>query len=247
MISQDSYNYESFTQWYDSSLRPEALSGFINSPKVGNPAPDFEALTSDGYRVKLSELRGTSNVVLEFGCSTCPPFVNSVKYAAMSLEKLAHEYSARGFEFFIVYTREAHPGEKITQHKSYEEKMRRAKDLKNAEDFRIPILVDSIEGQINQAYGSRPNGVFVVNKLGTLVFKSQWTDTLQLKDVLDNVIEWENLISSGKDVYYSYSETQRVIDMDRWADLEIKRKILGRAGDKAIREWKETLKDSDPI
>ena len=52
MISQDSYNYESFTQWYDSSFRPELLSGFINSPKVGNPAPDFEALTSDGYKVK---------------------------------------------------------------------------------------------------------------------------------------------------------------------------------------------------
>ncbi len=247
MISQDAYNYESFTQWYDSSFRPELLSGFINNPKVGNPAPDFEALTSDGYRVRLSDLKGKSNVVLEFGCSTCPPFVNAVKYTAVSLEKLALEYSGKGFEFFIVYTREAHPGENITQHKSYEEKLRRAKDLKNAEDFRIPILVDSIEGQINQVYGSRANGVFVINKQGTLVFKSMWTDTLQLKDVLENVIEWERLISSGKGVYYSYSETQRVIDMDRWADLKIKKRILGRAGDKAIREWKETLKDADPI
>jgi hypothetical protein len=35
--------------------------------------------------------------------------------------------------------------------------------------------------------------------------------------------------------------------MDRWADLKIKKKILRRAGDKAIREWKETLKDADPI
>ena len=87
----------------------------------------------------------------------------------------------------------------------------------------------------------------MINKQGTLVFKSQWTDTIQLKDVLENVIEWENLISSGKGVYYSYSETQRVIDMDRWADLKIKKKILTRAGDKAIREWKEALKDADPI
>ena len=35
-------------------------------PKVGDTAPDFEALTDEGKPVKLSDFRGKNNVVLAF-------------------------------------------------------------------------------------------------------------------------------------------------------------------------------------
>ncbi len=246
-MTEVAYNYETFTEWYQSPIRPKMNEFFLNHPKVGQPAPDFEASTADGHRMKLSDFKGKANVVLEFGCTTCPPFVNAVKYAAISLERLYQQYRKKGFEFFIVYVREAHPGEKIGQHKTYEDKIQRAKDLKEEENVSIPILVDTYDGQIHLSYGSRPNGVFVINKEGILVHKGQWTDTLQVKDVLDNILEREQAVAAGRGVYLSYSETLRAIDMDRWADLEIRRKVLHKAGENAITDWKEMLNDKDPI
>jgi len=246
-MQEAGYNYESFVNWFKSPVLPKVMGDFKNNLKVGQPAPDFEGLTLDGYSVKLSSLKGKANVVLEFGCTTCPPFVNSVKYTAISLEKLYEEYKGKGFEFFIVYIREAHPGEKIGHHRSYEEKMRRAEELKEAEKITIPILVDSYDGQIHRAYGMRANAAFVINREGVLVHKAEWADTIQLKEVLDNILEYEHAMARGQGVYTSYSETLRTIDMDRWADLGMKRKILHQAGSKAIRDWKEMLKDSDPI
>ena len=241
------YNYETFAEWYESPVRPKAVEDFINSPKVGQPAPNFEAVTSDGYAVRLSDFKDKANIIIEFGCTTCPPFINSVRYTAISMEKLYNEYRKKGFEFFLVYVREAHPGEKIKQHKSYQEKLERAKRMKREEEIAIPILVDTFDGDIHRSYGSRPNGVFVINRKGILVHKAQWIDTLQLKDVLDNILEYENAMASGHGAYLSYSETLRAIDNDRWADLEMKKKVLHKAGDKAIKDWKEKLYDNDPI
>lgn len=36
------------------------------SLKIGDPAPDFELPDQDGKRVKLSDFRGSKNVVLAF-------------------------------------------------------------------------------------------------------------------------------------------------------------------------------------
>ncbi len=246
-VSTEEYNYKQFPDWFHSSVLKKLKEEFQTNLKVGTKAPDFEAVTADGYRVRLSDFKDKANVVLEFGCSTCPPFVNSVKYSAISMEKMYNEYRGKGFEFFLVYIREAHPGELIQAHSSYEDKMKRAKELGREEEISIPILVDTLDGQLHRAYGMRANSAFVINRQGTLVFKSEWADPLQIKDVVDNLLEWENALKNKRQVYLSYSETLRAMDTERWADLEIKRKVLHRAGTKSIKDWKEMLHDTDPI
>ncbi len=241
------YNYQEFPQWFNSKELKRVTEEFRTSLKVGTKAPEFEATTLEGERVRLSDFKGRAHVVLECGCSTCPPFVNSVKYASLSIEKLYNEYKSKGFQFFLLYVREAHPGEIIGAHSSYEEKQHRARELKEKEGMSIPILVDTLDGQVHRSYGSRANSVFIINKDGLLVFKSEWADPLQVKDTLENLIECDNARASGREVYLSYTETLRAIDTDRWANVDIKKKVLHQAGLKSINDWKEMLHDSDPI
>jgi alkyl hydroperoxide reductase subunit AhpC len=246
-VSANEYNYGEFPEWFKSTKLDTVREEFRTTLKVGDKAPDFEAMTLDGEKVRLSDFRGNAHVVLECGCSTCPPFVNSVKYAATSIEKLHNEYKNRGFQFFLLYVREAHPGELIGAHSSFEEKKMRAKELRDTEQMSVPILVDELDGPVHRAYGSRANSLFIINKDGLLVFKSEWADPLQVKDTLENLLEWERARAAGRGAYLSYTETLRAIDTDRWADLKIKKEVLHRAGLKSIKDWKEMLQDNDPI
>jgi hypothetical protein len=62
------------------------------------------------------------------------------------LTKLYEKYQSKGFEFFIVYAREAHPGEGFPHHISFDQKLNHAKKLRELEGVRIPILVDRSRG-----------------------------------------------------------------------------------------------------
>ena len=70
------------------------------------------------------------------------------------LTRLYREYQAKGFQFFIVYSREAHPGENYPHHESFEQKVAQAKKLRELEKVNeIPILVDDFQGTTHYAYG----------------------------------------------------------------------------------------------
>ena len=77
------------------------------------------------------------------------------------LTELYQKYRARGFEFFIVYTREAHPGENFPHHVSLEQKVSHAKELKELDEVKINVLVDDFEGSTHNAYGALPNMIYL--------------------------------------------------------------------------------------
>ena len=69
MFGIKSYNYDAFTK--DLLVKDVALDRF-SGPDPGDTAPDFEARTLNGDRVRLSDYEGEKNVVLTFGSATCP-------------------------------------------------------------------------------------------------------------------------------------------------------------------------------
>ena len=57
----------------------------------------------------------------------------------------------------FIYTREAHPGENVPCHDSFERKLASAKLLAEEAGIRRDILVDDLEGTVHRAYGLMPN------------------------------------------------------------------------------------------
>ncbi len=221
-LTKEGYNYHSFsngvTPWEDFKT---------SSARVGHTAPDFESTSLDGSTLTLSSLRGRKNVVLEFGCVTCAPFVERVSSGENSLRNLHKLYRKKDFEFFIVYVREAHPGSRLSHHKTIEQKRDHAEILRAEEDIEIPIIIDDLSGTIHRSYGSLPYMLFVINKEGIIVHRADRSDPSQLPPILDNLL-FTDSSSDSVDFQPSYSETLRSIPT---ASPALKTRVSSRAGD----------------
>lgn len=152
---------------------------------VGELAPDFELRTVGGGTVRLSALRG-KNVVLMFAAMTCPP----ARAQLPRLQALQERYAERDVEFLVVYSRERHPGEKGYPDYSYArtnaEKQLLAAQL--AELTTLRVAVDDIDERVLSSYGNAPNPSYVIDPEGTIVFRSTWTDSKKLGQVLDALL-----------------------------------------------------------
>src|SRR6266536_3275293 len=95
--------------------------------------------------------------------------------AAPSLEPLAERFAPQGVQFIFVYAREAHPGENYPHHASFEQKLRHAADFRELFGTRRPILVDDLVGTTHRQYGTLPNMSYIVNRVGKIVFRADWT------------------------------------------------------------------------
>jgi peroxiredoxin len=176
------YNYEAFQR--NRLLRDLATSQLSGAPRPGDRAPDFVGRTLQGDTIHLKDFRGRKNVVLTFGSATCPQ-------TAGSLPGLNDLYLDRdpNVEFFFVYTREAHPGEKLRAHRSYDDKVTAAELLREEEDVAIPIIVDEVNGNIHRKYGKLPNPTFLIDKSGRVAFRSLGTRASVINTAIDELLE----------------------------------------------------------
>jgi peroxiredoxin len=176
------YNYETFQR--NRLLRDLATSQLGGAPRPGDRAPDFVGRTLQGDTVHLKDFRGRKNVVLTFGSATCPQ-------TAGSLPGLSDVYADRNpnVEFFFVYTREAHPGDLLQAHRSYDEKVKAAELLREEENVGVPIIVDELNGNIHRKYGKLPNATFIIDKSGRIAFRSLGTRASVIHAALDELLE----------------------------------------------------------
>ncbi len=85
----------------------------------------------------------------------------------------------------FVYTREAHPGEKIPHHSSMAQKLEHARLYQARWSVRRAILVDELDGPVHRAYGMLPNMTYIVNSAGRIVYRADWTDAHTVEWVLE--------------------------------------------------------------
>jgi hypothetical protein len=109
------------------------------------------------------------------------------------MEELYQKYHDRDVEFFVVYSREPHAGErkyfrKYSQHTSYEQKLKYARELVQEFGMKVPVLVDDLEEKTSKAFGWMPNMVYVIDKGGKIAYKASWTDRPRLDKVLDALL-----------------------------------------------------------
>lgn len=152
--------------------------GVFIGPAAGEKAKPFELIDLEtGEKVTLADYKGKW-LAIETGSATCSMYTKNID--AMREVRKAHP----DVEFVVVYVREAHPGERLHQHKSFDEKVDAARLLKPryGEDRRV--LVDSHNGDFHKKYGMMPNVLYVIRPNGVVHYRVNWSTPESLRKAL---------------------------------------------------------------
>ena len=174
----DTYNYRAFS----FALEDGACERFLrDAPQLGAPAPNFELPDLEGRHHRLADWRAQP-MVIEFGSYTCPIFRGH--NPAMDQLTVMHPEAA----FVVVYTREAHPGERVPAHAAVADKIRAAHRLIEQDKVERLVLVDDLDGTVHRAYGAAWNVVFVIDADGNVVLRRAWNDPAKVAGTLDALL-----------------------------------------------------------
>ena len=174
----DTYNYRAFS----FALGAGVFGRFWrDAPQLGAPAPNFELPDLEGRHHRLADWRAQP-VVIEFGSYTCPIFCGH--NPAMDQLTAGHPEAA----FTVVYTREAHPGERVPAHATVADKIRAAHRLIEQDKVGRLVLVDDLDGTVHRAYGAAWDAVFVLDADGNVVLRRAWNDPAEVARTLDALL-----------------------------------------------------------
>jgi hypothetical protein len=216
----------------------EGALRFRNELSVGTEAPDFVLPSLDGGFVRLSKFRGKSNVVLIFGSFTCGSTVTQLRAGNPPLGELFRRYRRKGFEFFLVYSVEMHPGESVPQPSTFERRVGTALRLKNEEKVAFPIIVDGLGDEVRKLYHALTNPVFIVDREGVLVYKSSWTWAPDLEQALTELVTCERARAKNQMVRMCYSE--KLVGLTR--DAKVSAQVHRRAGPQAVKTFHDLVR-----
>jgi peroxiredoxin len=232
MFGLKPYNYESFSNY--ELLRHAARHGFGSGPEPGEKAPDFELRSIEGKKIRLRDFEGKKNVVVTFGSATCPFTASSIR----RLNDLYEDYEDNDdVAFLFVYIREAHPGEKLPAHHSYEEKVRSAKTLREEEGVKFPILIDGIEGRVHRKYGKMRNPTYLIDKSGRVAFRSLWSRVTSISEAIAELLDAQRARETDHAIVYDGEDTS--VPMG-YAILNSQR-ALDRGGRKSVRDFRQGI------
>jgi peroxiredoxin len=230
MLGFGDYNYEHFTREH---LHETGKTNF-DGPEPGERAPDFKGKTLSGETFRLSDYQGKKNVLLIFGSATCPMTARSIR----GLNELYNEFRGDEIDFLFIYSREAHPGEKIPAHRSAQEKEQVARQFRDEEELRMTVVVDDVRGSIHRKYSELPNPAFLVDKSGHIAFRSMWTESERLAEAMEELLELQRergvshvIVSGGQDlsmpVTYSVLHSYRALERGGAQSLADFREVFG--------------------
>jgi len=143
-----------------------------SDPGPGDRVPAFDLPTTDGERFTSEQLAPDLRpVLLVFGSLTCP----ITEGAGDGIRQLHDRYGDR-VRFVLVNVREAHPGSRVPQPQTSEEKLSHARSLKTHHGFDFEVVVDDIDGTLHRSFGPRPSSAYIIDPSGTIIFRAQWSN-----------------------------------------------------------------------
>lgn len=230
MFGKSNYNYDEFKKEH---LAKMVTKQFGDAPDPGDRAPDFELRTIDGDKIRLSDYRDDSNVVLVFGSATCPLTASSIG----GFEKLYEDYRDDDVECLFVYVREAHPGEQLPAHSEMSDKVQAAELLREEEDLEMPILVDELSGKVHRKYSSQPNPAFLIDKSGRVAYRQLAFDAGDMSEALDELLERQEDRGADHAIVHGGEST----DMPALKPMLYAHRALERGGQDAIENFRNEM------
>ena len=163
--------------------RNQVIERELQTPKVGENAPDFELellrTAVDGTEtIRLSDLYDKP-VALIFGNYSCPIFRG--KFA--DINAVYEQYSQR-INFLMVYTQEVHTddawqvksnmqcGITYCQPTKLNERIDIADRCATDLSVRIPTVVDGMDNQVDYRYGGTANRLYLIDTDGVVIFRT---------------------------------------------------------------------------
>ena len=145
-------------------------------------------MAQDGGTYSLRQNDGKIRAFM-FGSITNPP----ARYQVERWSQLVKKYTNEDVQLFVIYGTELHPGDK-KRFKSYPQPKSEYEKMAYAQEFaqlgKIPVLVDGLNNATFDAYGKAPNGAYLVDKDGTLVFRGTWADSRKMEHMIDTLLKW---------------------------------------------------------
>jgi hypothetical protein len=176
-------------------LTDTGLEPLPDSAAIGQSVPNLRLVTFTGTTVNLQTLCDGHITLLEFGSYSSPAF----RARVAPMKKLATTYGAR-VQFFVVYTREAHPvgpmqtGENKTDGILVEQPVdvaarhRVAAEARTRLNLTGAMLMDDMDNALEDALGGFPDASVIVGRDGKIVARQQWTDPSGLAELLDEAL-----------------------------------------------------------
>jgi hypothetical protein len=138
----------------------------------------------------------------------------------------------------VFITREAHPGENVPHHDSFERKLASAALLAEETGISRDILVDDLAGLVHRAYGLMPNMTWVIGRGGRVAYKANWTSAANVEGFLTRFLAASGAHPAGiAPVMY---ETQQA--EFRYPDRQRFIQHLLRNGPRAVAEFEKAQK-----
>lgn len=153
------------------------------------------------------------------------------------MNAIAAQYAAQKIGSIFLYTHEAHPGEHYPHITSFAQKLRHAQALRTIYGVNRPILVDALDGACHRTYGSMPNMTWIFTRAGLPIYKSNWTDSDSVANMLDYLVTIRQRRRDGERVAPFHVER---IDF-RTKDEDGFYAGLARNGPKSVREFDEAF------
>lgn len=213
-----------------SHFRSEVMqedTSFVQGPRPGERFPDFELPTTDGERLRKSDLIGRKPVLVTFASITCPMTAD----ASSVLGPLYDQFQGR-VAFVSLYVREAHPGENYPQPDSMGQKLQHARDYKRRDRIPWTVAVDDVEGTLHQTLDAKPNAAYLLDTDGRVFARILWSnDARGLRDAMQALVEGRPL--------HNPERTGKAIPMLRaMGGMD---DVLGAAGSQARRDFRREL------
>ena len=144
------------------------------------------------------------------------------------MNAIADKYADRAVRSVFIYTREAHPGENYRHHTDMAVKRHHAGTLRSVAGVTRQVLLDDLAG----AARTLPNMTWIFGRGGLILYKSAWTDPVDVEDSLARALDGlERRVKGDKMPFYSERLSWRVRDDDTF------RGLLERCGPQAVSDF----------
>lgn len=172
-MQHDNYNYRDFkVDYYTLDEFP--------GPKPGEKMIDVPFLDLEGNVVQLNQFLDKP-LVVETGSLSCPLYTSCIE----GMNELSKRRS--DVNFVLVYVREAHPGERTSNHTTLRQKIKAASKLKRIYGETRKVLIDSLDGKFHKTYGTYPNSIYVINTDRVVVFRGVWNHIQLVEEALESL------------------------------------------------------------